>query len=88
MKEEVEGRSAPHLLAQGSDGPVRVEPAVAAATEKGHTVEWDAPAGMTAARRWTCTRCGDAVLDYCGNVYGGAVDRSCDESMEFWKDWR
>ncbi len=60
------------------------EPAVAKAAEKGHTVQWDPPWGMTAARRWTCTRCGDAVLDYCGNVYGGAVDRTCDESLAFW----
>lgn len=61
-----------------------VEPAVAKAVEKGHTVKPDPPAAMTAARRWTCTRCGDSVLDYLGNVYGGAVDRTCDESVAFW----
>lgn len=61
-----------------------VEPAVARAIENGHTVESDPPAGMTAAQRWTCTRCGDAALDYHGNVYGGAVDRTCDESVAFW----
>jgi len=60
------------------------EPATAKATANGHTVEWDPPASLTAARRWTCTRCGDAVLDYNGNVYGGAVDRTCDESVAFW----
>lgn len=82
---DVEGRSAPDLLAQGSDGPECVEPAVAAATEKGHTVEWDPPWGMTAARRWTCTRCHDAVLDYAGNVYGSAATRTCDEAYATWK---
>ena len=60
------------------------EPAVAKAIENGHTVEWDPPAAITAVRRWTCTRCSDAVLDYHGNVYGGAVGRTCDESVAFW----
>lgn len=82
---DVEGRFAPNLLAQGSDGPERVEPAVAEAAEKGHTVEWDPPPGLNAARRWTCTRCGNAVLDYRGNVYGGALQITCDESIARWE---
>jgi hypothetical protein len=83
--ENVEGRSAPGLLTQGSDGPVRTEPAVVAATDKGHVVAWDPPAGLTAARRWTCTRCGNAVLDYQGDVYGGALQITCDESIARWE---
>lgn len=61
-----------------------VEPAVAKAIENGHTVEWDAPGAVTAVRRWTCKRCGDAVLDNCGHLYGGAIERTCDESIAFW----
>lgn len=84
----LEGRSAPGLLTQASEPEKVVEPAVAKAVENGHTVEWDAPAGISAVRRWTCTRCGDAVLDNRGHLYGGAFDRTCDESMEFWAEWR
>jgi hypothetical protein len=51
------------------------------ATDRGHTPEWDPPAGLTAALRWTCV-CGDAVLDYQGNVYGGATERDCPRSKE------
>lgn len=65
--------------------PEYEEPAVAAATEKGHTIEWDPPAALTAARRWTCRRCGNAVLDYQGNVYGGALQITCDESIARWE---
>jgi hypothetical protein len=78
--ENVQGRSAPGLLTQGSDGPVRAEPAVAAATDKGHVVEWDPD-----AQRGTCTRCGNAVLDYQGHVYGGALQITCDESIARWE---
>lgn len=88
MTDDVSSPTAPDLLAQSSERVEAVEPAVARATEKGHNVEWDAPAGMTAVRRWTCTRCGDAVLDNRGHLYGGALDRTCDESMAFWAEWR
>lgn len=43
----------------------------------GHDLEWDPPAAMTAARRWTCRTCGNAVIDYCGNVYGSATEQPC-----------
>lgn len=62
------------------------ERAVVLATERGHKVEHDPPAGMTAARRWTCVTCGDAVIDYLGNIYGGAIDRTCEESQLFWAE--
>lgn len=42
-----------------------------------HTLEWDPPAALTAAKRWTCTACGYAVLDYDGNIYGSAVINPC-----------
>jgi len=60
--------------AQGTEA--KPEPVVVAEA-LGHAVEWDPPAALTEARRWTCSRCGDAVLDYRGNIYGGAANRSC-----------
>ncbi|MFH8380670.1 hypothetical protein ACH4E7_06970 [Kitasatospora sp. NPDC018058] len=39
--------------------------------------EWDPPAAITAVERWTCTRCGDAVLDNRGYLYGGATTTAC-----------
>lgn len=59
--------------------------AVQRAQANGHAVEWDPPEGITAARRWTCTVCGDAVLKYGSNIYGGAIDRTCVESQAMWK---
>lgn len=50
----------------------------------GHQVEDDAPGGVSRVQRWTCTVCGDAVLSYNGNIYGGAVERTCEESQAFW----
>lgn len=55
------------------------EAAVTRAEALGHWVEHDPPAAMTAARRWTCARCGAAVLDYLGNIYGSAVEKMCEE---------
>lgn len=49
----------------------------AVAITNGHTLEWDPPAAMTAADRWTCTVCGRAALRYSGNEYGGAVSNPC-----------
>jgi hypothetical protein len=54
------------------------DPAVTKATELGHTVEWDPPAALSAARRWTCTACGSAVIDYNGNIYGSATEITCE----------
>jgi hypothetical protein len=58
---------------------------VLAKAKPGHVLENDPPAAMTAAQRWTCKTCGDAVLRYESIVYGGATERTCDESQEFWK---
>lgn len=44
----------------------------------GHVLEWDPPAALTAARRWTCTECGDAVLINGDVVYGSATREKCD----------
>lgn len=62
----------------------RTEPAKRA-TAKGHDVEHDPPFGLTSADRWTCRVCGDAVLIYGHNIYGGALDRTCEESVANWK---
>lgn len=48
------------------------------ATARGHTVEYDQPAINTRAERWTCTRCGLAVLRFCGNIYGSATEQDCE----------
>lgn len=57
--------------------PTAVPAAVTRAAEFGHKAEWDPPANvLTAARRWTC-KCGATVIDYQGNIYGSAVERSC-----------
>lgn len=50
------------------------------ATALGHDMEWDPPAAVTATSRWTCKTCGSAVLDYRGNVYGSAIEKTCDEA--------
>ncbi len=44
------------------------------ATAFGHTVVYDGVAGVSMVLRWTCTACGDAVLDNLGHIYGSAVD--------------
>lgn len=61
-----------------------VPEAVVAAVRPGHNLEADPPAALTAVRRWTCTRCGDAVLLNGGHTYGGATERTCEESQAFW----
>jgi len=43
----------------------------------GHDLEWDPPAAMTAVCRWTCVRCGDAVLVNGNVVYGSATREAC-----------
>jgi hypothetical protein len=47
------------------------------AVDLDHDLEWDPPAAMTAAKRWTCRACGSTVLDYLGNVYGSAAEQAC-----------
>lgn len=46
----------------------------------GHSVESDAPHGLSRAERWTCPKCGLAVLRYAGNVYGSALEDTCGAS--------
>jgi hypothetical protein len=60
--------------------PVRV----AAKVRDGHTFENDPTHALSSVSRWTCTTCGDAVLDSGSVVYGGATERTCDESAAFW----
>lgn len=60
-----------------SAGQKAVPEAVRRANARGHAVENDPPAAMTAAKRWTCVKCGATVLDYRGNIYGSAVERDC-----------
>jgi hypothetical protein len=43
----------------------------------GHAIEDDSPGGLSRVQRWTCGRCGDAVLRYGGNTYGSALDTPC-----------
>lgn len=43
-----------------------------------HDLEWDPPHGLSSARRWTCRRCGHAVLSYGSNVYGTATHAPCE----------
>jgi hypothetical protein len=58
---------------------------IAAAVKAGHTFESDAPANVLGSvSRWTCTTCGDAVLDSGRVIYGGATERTCEESAKFW----
>jgi hypothetical protein len=43
----------------------------------GHVIEDDSPGGLSRVQRWTCGRCGDAILRYGSNVYGSALDTPC-----------
>ena len=55
------------------------------AEANGHTVEHDPPGGLTSGDRWTCTACGSAVMIYNRNIYGSAIDRTCEESQVLWR---
>lgn len=48
-----------------------------AAAARGHKVQSDPIGHATAAKRWTCTECGMAVLLYGSNIYGGALEYDC-----------
>jgi len=44
----------------------------------GHTPEWDGwTYGLSNVGRWTCTKCGRAVLDSGSAVYGSAIEQEC-----------
>ena len=47
------------------------------AVDNGHDLEWDPPAAMTAALRWTCRACGASAIDPLGNEYGDAIHDTC-----------
>ena len=47
------------------------------AVDNGHRLEWDPPAGLTAALRWTCGDCYATAINYDGNEYGSAVNDRC-----------
>jgi hypothetical protein len=66
------------------DGHLILPEGMAAKVKDGHTFEADSPGGLSSVARATCTTCGDAVLDFRGNVYGGATERTCAESLVFW----
>jgi hypothetical protein len=53
------------------------EPIRIANEEFGHNVEYD---GVT-HERYTCTRCGNAVLRVGCNIYGSAVRETCEEGQ-------
>lgn len=42
-----------------------------------HTLETDTPHALSSVERWTCTRCGCAVLVKGGHVYGSASAEAC-----------
>jgi hypothetical protein len=65
--------------AQTLIGRVRSQPDKRA-EQLGHTVEWDPPHALSSASRWTCTVCGAAVLSCRGNVYGTAIEKTCDQA--------
>lgn len=55
------------------------------AIELGHALEWDPPAALTAAMRWTCVICTATAIDYCGNHYGSATEGTCAEERATWE---
>jgi hypothetical protein len=55
--------------------PIPKPPAETAS--RGHLLKWDPPDALSAVRRWTCSLCGDAVLNNRGVISGQAADRAC-----------
>ena len=68
--------------------PAALPAAVAAKVRDGHTFENDPTHGLSSVARWTCTKCGDSVLDSGSAIYGGATERTCEESIRFWRSLR
>lgn len=52
--------------------------AVEKAKGLGHTMISDPPHELSRAWRWSCNKCGRAVLSCNGNVYGSAMEKDCD----------
>lgn len=46
----------------------------------GHDLFLDPPAALTRVERWTCSRCGRAVLRNGSHVYGSATTEPCDSN--------
>lgn len=57
-----------------------IPPMVARQVKPGHEVEEDPFGGFSQAERWTCTRCGSAVLRCGSNIYGSATEKDCEAS--------
>lgn len=62
---------------------------VAAKVLEGHVMEWDPPAALTAAQRWTCINngCGATVIRYGERVYGSATEKTCEQSKADWAEF-
>lgn len=54
------------------------EPGILKAVALGHNVEYDPPA-FSSVNRWTCSRCGQAVLVNGSVIYGSATTDECPE---------
>jgi hypothetical protein len=56
---------------------ITMEDAKQLATSRGHDIEWDPSA--TGVARWTCKRCGRAVLIHNGVTWGSATENDCEK---------
>lgn len=65
--------------------PTNLPERVAAKVQAGHALEVDPPHSLSSVSRWTCRTCGDAVLMSGATVYGGVTERTCEQSIEFWR---
>ena len=57
------------------------EESIAAAGASGHSFEADPTHGLSAVARITCVNCDDSILNYQGNVYGAATERTCADAQ-------
>ena len=55
----------------------KFEEALKAARAAGHDLTNDPPHSLSSVNRYTCTKCGKAVLGSDDNVYGSAVKEPC-----------
>ena len=55
----------------------RFEEALNKAREGGHDLEHDPPHSLSSMDRYTCKKCGRAVLGNYGTAYGGATEGPC-----------
>jgi hypothetical protein len=66
----------------GNPGAATLHLTPTEALTRGHALVWDPPAAMTGAERWTCQRCGRAVIRYSGVVSGAAAETDCQEAPD------